>query len=858
MDVDIDGLIQLLAKSLYSKAEVFVRELLQNAHDAIQMRAASGSHVAGRIDVRVDPAQSQIVFSDNGIGMDEADVRQFLAVIGASNKPDYRERLRKAGRGAEQDVVGQFGIGLLSAFVVADKIIVRTLKVGSREAWEWENNGSASYTLRRTERSEPGTDVVLTIRRDGEDFLHVPRVEKAARHYMAFLPVPIYVNGDGPINDVNPPWHRRWTSASERDHAYHAFINQRFPDFALDVMPVEVESPKIRGVLYISSESLPTLESAGLIDLYVRRVLVLGRDATILPRWARFVAGVIDVPDIKVVASRENVLREDETFAAVQRELGEIVLKRMRWLAENDPRHFERITTYHSFSLLTMALTIDAFFDVAKDLLLLPTNRGAMNLQNYIKANRAAVRDSGHVPIYYAVTEGADSQFFSIGQKRGWVVINASGYLIEPFLKRYAAAEGTGVVLVALEHEDVFDKPTADMLGASIALERDVDIALREVGIHVRVRTRVFEPASIPGLVSLTPKTAAQKEIEALQNMRGFLTGFREVADVARESRERESDLVINLANPVVNALLHVDRRDPACFDVMVSLYSCALLGSRGLLNERTAPIVGAHLQRLLTAVLKSHVDASSLRDEVNDLKEQLAEARRESARHSGSTTLSSGVITVFMCTPYEDRYEPVEQAVRSVLEKPPYFFRVRLARDFILSPIVHSSVIEHIRQADAFIADVSENNPNVMFELGAAVLTERPIFLLRSGGMSSVLPIDLGNRLWIDYPTGAPLAQITAAIRAGLERNGRPAHASLQELLARRRVYGLSRALFESLQVRLADDMIDAILRRYETLTDFLEADIGEVASQTGIRQGALSAIREELSALVSDSVEP
>ncbi len=883
MEVDLEGLIQILAKSLYSTAEVFVRELIQNAHDAIQMRLASGSRVGGRIDVRVDCTNKTITFSDNGLGMDEVDIRSFLAVIGRSNKPATRERLLSEGRAAEPNIIGQFGIGLLSAFMVASKLVVRTSKIDSKEVWEWENAGSAVYHLRRSERDEPGTDVIVTIRPDCEDFLDPALIKKIARRYMEFLPYQIFINGDGPINDVSPPWYGRWTSESERDNVYVAFLNARYPDIPLDVMPVDIAVPGCvaRGVLYISSEQMPQLDSAGVVDVYVRRVLVVGRDSTILPRWARFVSGVIDSPDLKTSASRENLQREDPTFQTIQRQLGDIILARLRWLAQNQPRRFERITSFHSFSLLSMALANADFLEATRDLLLVPTNRGPMNLQDYLAASKGDPLHGGRVPIYYVATDGAAVQFFDIGIRRGWIVINATGYLVEPFLRAYAARLADRVRLVALEHVDMFERPSSEQLHAATALERDIDIALREAGLpDIHVRSRQFEPASIPGLVALAPKTEAQKQLEHLETFRSLMTGFHDASGTAQTSsqvRASKIDLAINLSNPVVQSLLTADRLDPAVVDAMVGLYSSALLGSHGLLNDRTVPMVSAHFQRLLATTLKSRAEVHELTLALDALRETTTDVS------TNRPNANNGGVTIFMCTPYDDYYRVVEQAVRTVFERPPYCFRVRLARDFALSPRLAMSVVEHIRLADAFVADISEDNPNVMFELGAAVLTDRPIFLLTSVTRKSKPPVDLGDRLYISYPDspippsevahalqpflrkdGKSVALpdflpqwhqgVAEAIRSGLERDGRPTHASLEGLLTQRRIRYLSAALFESLgdDFRVAPTAVASLMGNYESVEEVLHAQAEDVVRRTGIRLNMVLMIRAELQELV------
>src|SRR5262245_37850248 len=134
METNFEGLIQLLAKSLYPEPDVFVRELIQNAHDSIVRRAQIERDFAGRIDIDYDELSHIITFRDNGIGMDKGDIKEFLAVIGSTGTGTARRELTEKGREAAYQLIGQFGIGMLSAFVVAEKVVVRTRKLGEAGA----------------------------------------------------------------------------------------------------------------------------------------------------------------------------------------------------------------------------------------------------------------------------------------------------------------------------------------------------------------------------------------------------------------------------------------------------------------------------------------------------------------------------------------------------------------------------------------------------------------------------------------------------------------------------------------------------------------------------------------------------
>ena len=244
METNFEGLIQLLVKSLYHEPDVFVRELIQNAHDGIVRRQKIEKDIAGRIDISCNRAARTITFHDNGIGMNKQDIKDFLSVIGSTGTGASRKELTERGLEAAYELIGQFGIGMLSAFVVADKIIVHTRKLGEPAAFAWHNSGSTDCELYADERKEVGTEIEVHVNDQYIFMLDEKRLLEAAVKYCDFVQFPIYVASQGPINTINAPWHRKhWASQAEKDAGYRVFLDHRYPDTALDIIPIEIEEP---------------------------------------------------------------------------------------------------------------------------------------------------------------------------------------------------------------------------------------------------------------------------------------------------------------------------------------------------------------------------------------------------------------------------------------------------------------------------------------------------------------------------------------------------------------------------------------------------------------------------------------
>lgn len=184
------GLVRVLAKSLYPEPDVFVRELLQNAHDSIQFRRLDEPELRGEIRVDVDEAARTLSFSDNGAGMDQREIEDFLSVIGSTGTGSRAQEL--ASRAVAVATIGQFGIGLLSAFVVAERIDVYTRKPGAARAWRWTNHGGEDYDLAAlpVDGQPPGTRVAVTLAPNQTAFLDGRRIRQIVRRYADLLPFP--------------------------------------------------------------------------------------------------------------------------------------------------------------------------------------------------------------------------------------------------------------------------------------------------------------------------------------------------------------------------------------------------------------------------------------------------------------------------------------------------------------------------------------------------------------------------------------------------------------------------------------------------------------------------------------------
>jgi len=347
MKTNFKGLIQLLARNLYPEPDVFIRELIQNAHDAIRIRRIDEPNLAGLIEILVDREDKTITFVDNGNGMDAADIDEFLSTIGASGTRERAMQYLDEGNKLQAlGTIGQFGIGILSAFVVARKLEVTTRKSGSPKVFRWINEGGEDYSLDEVPESERsnakiGTTVRVTLQHDRGEFLDEATIRKTIKRYAEFIPFRIDLNGEGPINAMDAPWHKGgWAGAEDYKKALWEFLNKRFPDSPMLVIPIKFDQPFARGALYISDRHVPGINTPGLLDIFQERMCIRINDSELLPEWAKFVRGVIDSPALTPTAARDNV-QKDVNYHELKRQLGRLIVEELTALAKADPKRFE-------------------------------------------------------------------------------------------------------------------------------------------------------------------------------------------------------------------------------------------------------------------------------------------------------------------------------------------------------------------------------------------------------------------------------------------------------------------------------------------------------------------------------------
>jgi molecular chaperone HtpG len=487
------GLLRVLAEHLYSAKQVAVRELLQNAHDSCQRRAieAREEQYQPRIHIETDSRNGRLIVSDNGGGLTATEIGDYLATIGRSYTRELRDQLEMLSHDQAATLIGQFGFGFLSAFLIASEVtLITRSRSGSGSALRWNSTGDESYEMQPWDRDEPGTTVELLLKPSSLFLLHESILLDIIRLYADFLPIPIYVdNGTLPVNLLAPPWAKVDARRAITEYIARSFRH----DEALWILPLHDETIDLghdtavlplAGFLYIPQSSTMSVHEHGDVRVFIRHMFICDGETKLLPTWARFARGVIDSPVLQPTASRES-LHQDESFEAIQRALNEQLTAALRRLAEEDPSTWQVVMFAHAQIITAWAPQDQNFFDQVADHIPFATSRGDMCLPDFLKLTANT--------IYYVRTKLGSLQERLLAEGHNVATIDASTFAVVPFLEAYARSRpGLQVIRLDIESTRMLQAVDDTPFLGLVAM-------FRQRGIRAGVAS--FKPATVPALI---------------------------------------------------------------------------------------------------------------------------------------------------------------------------------------------------------------------------------------------------------------------------------------------------------------------------------------------------------------------
>lgn len=549
--VDLRGIVDLLSHHLYASPRVYVRELLQNAVDAITARPAGDP---GTVTIMSSDATGDgtLHIVDNGIGLTEAEVHELLATIGRSSKRDELGFAR-------HEFLGQFGIGLLSCFLVADEIVVHTRRAGA-PAVRWTGYADGRYDVRPAEDRDPGTEVTLVPRRGAKEFLTGTTVTELATVYGSLLPVDVTVDGER-VTTGRLPW------SGGRAHAL-AYAEQTLGFRPFDVIELNVPEAGLAGVAYV----LPTVvnpASRGGHRVYLKRMLLAESVEGLLPEWAFFARCVVDSSELRPTASRE-ALYDDGLLADTREAIADQLRGWLVRLAATDPRRLTEFLRVHHLGVKALALHDDEMLRLVDQWWLMETNTGHTTLAEF-RARHGLVR--------YAGTTDEFRQLAAVSAAQDIGLVNG-GYTYDAEIMRRLPALDPAIRVERLEPTELATRFDAVDPAIELRLRPFLSAAQRRLDrLGCEVVLRAYAPATLPALYLVSRAAAFHEERGATRERvddvwGGVLDAMRTASAASPPDRPQ---LVLNHRNALVRRVTALG--DPELVALAVeALYGQALL----------------------------------------------------------------------------------------------------------------------------------------------------------------------------------------------------------------------------------------------------------------------------------------
>ena len=429
-------LLDLMINSIYTHREIFLREIISNASDAIDKLAYTAltddkvgiSRDQFAITILRDEANRTLTVSDNGIGMSREDMEENLGTIAKSGSLGFKQAMEKQ---EDIDIIGQFGVGFYSAFMVASSITVISKKYGEDKAWKWVSDGADGYTIEECTKDAPGTDIIMTLKEDTEDdkyseFLEEYQIRSLVRKYSDYIRYPIkmevsksrkkedsddyesYMELDT-LNSMIPLWQRAKKDVTEEE--YDSFYREKFFDYNKPLRTIHSSaegSVSFKALMYVPSKApydFYTKDFKHGLQLYSSGVMIMENCEDLLPEHFRFVRGVVDSQDLSLNISRE-MLQHNRQLTIIARNIEKKIKGELKNMLENDREKYEEFNTAFGRQLKYGTVSdYGAHKDSCKDLLLFYSHKEGklISLKEYVEAMA-----EGQEKIYYVPGENRD------------------------------------------------------------------------------------------------------------------------------------------------------------------------------------------------------------------------------------------------------------------------------------------------------------------------------------------------------------------------------------------------------------------------------------------------------------------
>lgn len=588
ISIHTENIFPIIKKWLYSDKDIFLRELVSNAVDAIHkmqnVNLMEGLQIADeyKVDIHLDKDAGTLTVADNGIGMTAEEVRKYINQVAFSSAEDFIEKFKNLED--KNQIIGHFGLGFYSSFMVAENVEIRTLSYQKdAEAVHWQCEGTTAYSLEPTDKKERGTEIILHLNEDEKEFLESTSVSEVLKKFCNFLPVSINLEGEE-INDKNPLWTK--SAADISDDEYKEFYRKLYPMSAdpLFWIHLNIDFPfNLKGIVYFPHLTNEFDVTKSHINLFCNQVFVSDNTPELIPEFLTPLQGCLDAPDLPLNVSR-SYLQNDPQVRKIREVISGRVAAKIVDLAKKDRAAFEPIwEDIHSFVKYGM-MREDKFYEKVKDQVIYRATGEDQytTLPEYLER----AKEKHENKVYYANDEGTQATYLKLFKSQGMEALILDAMIDNHFIQ-FLESKNTD-----LKFERVDSDITENLLEADPSqkivegadnktkgerIEQVFKDGLDIKGLTIRIET--LKDDSVPGMILLNEQSRRFKEMTSMM-------GQGEMPDLFADHT-----LMVNTASPAVEKVLKLqDDGDQETAGLLIEqIYDLAMLSHQAISKERMA-----------------------------------------------------------------------------------------------------------------------------------------------------------------------------------------------------------------------------------------------------------------------------
>lgn len=619
--ISSENMMPIIKKWLYSDKDIFLREIVANGVDAVtkfkklaemgEAQAAEGEEY--RINVFVDEKAKTLTVEDNGIGMTADEVEKYITQIAFSGAEDFLEKYEKA---SGDGIIGHFGLGFYSAYMVSDDVEIYTKSYKDEPAVKWESDGNSTYTLTETDKASRGTKIVMHIADGEEEFLKEYRIRELLRKYCSFMPYNIYLNPKGdepekkkgkkkdeekdgekkeeakkdqPINNTAPLYLKDPKECT--DEEYKDFYRDTFMDYnePLFWIHLNMDYPfRLKGILYFPKVKKQQVQlEKGQVKLYCNQVFIADNIKEVIPEFLMLLNGVIDCPDIPLNVSR-SFLQNDRQVQKISKHITKKVADKLTALFNNERERYNEcwkdIATFIKFG----CLKDDEFYDKVKDIVIFKNLGGEYKPLNDFLGEEVSEEDAGKgvqpKAVYYVSDEAQQAQYIRMFKDAGLDAVVCDTYIDPHFISYIEYKNPKKCRFVRID---------ADIDGALKSGEEVKEEDHKElielfknnlVNKDVTVKAEKFKSETLPAVINVEEFMRRMSEMNSFYGM-------------SETDMMKNATLVLNLSNPIVAGILEQPEEKQKF--IVDQIYYLAMLSYKKLTPEELSDFVEKSTQLL-------------------------------------------------------------------------------------------------------------------------------------------------------------------------------------------------------------------------------------------------------------------